>query len=89
MVGEYGPRSDGVMLFQNKEYQELILMSTPQHTVWKRTTFDLQCHHKPHPPSLFHFIYNSFQTATEQCVKALVMTPSKELCSQAFQVIQV
>ena len=30
-----------------------------------------------------------FQTAAEQCVKALVLTPSKELCNQADRNIKV
>ncbi|XP_052771596.1 probable ATP-dependent RNA helicase DDX56 [Mya arenaria] len=30
----------------------------------------------------------SKQTATEQCVKAVIMTPTKELCSQAYRNIQ-
>ena len=29
------------------------------------------------------------QMATEQCVKAVIMTPTKELCSQAYKNIQV
>ena len=29
------------------------------------------------------------QIATEQCVKAVIMTPTKELCSQASRNIQV
>ena len=34
-------------------------------------------------------ILQSKQTACEQCVKALVMTPTKELCNQAYKNIQV
>ena len=30
-----------------------------------------------------------FQTMKEQCVKAIVMTPTKELCSQAYKNLQV